>query len=266
MFWFLDYDFMQRSLWAWFGVALICPLIGTVLLMRKSVMQADVLSHSALTGVAIGIWSWISPLFTTLVYTMFSSVLVEFFRRFKRLTTDTVFSIFFSANLAIAIYLLSLSNGFTSNLHKYLFWSVTLITSQDLTLLIGVCIITLLCVMLFWRQFWQILIDEPSAQVAWIRVSPFNILIALLVGGWITASITIVGLLLTTTLLTLPLMIAGQIQKSFKKSLYTGAAISLSVTMTGIIGWYYSNIPASALITGILVITFIIVLLVRRKK
>jgi zinc transport system permease protein len=56
MFSFLDYDFMQRALLGGFGVAIICPLIGSALLMRKSVMQADVLSHSALTGVALGIW------------------------------------------------------------------------------------------------------------------------------------------------------------------------------------------------------------------
>jgi len=49
MFSFLEYEFMQRALLASIGIALICPLLGAVLLMKKSVMQADVLSHSALT-------------------------------------------------------------------------------------------------------------------------------------------------------------------------------------------------------------------------
>jgi len=121
MFSFLEFDFMQRAIVAGIGIALICPLLGSILLMKKSVMQADVLSHSALTGVALGVWLQVSPLITTLLYTTACSVCVEYFRRFRRLSLDTMLSLLFSANLAIAIYLLSLSQGFTSNLHKYLF-------------------------------------------------------------------------------------------------------------------------------------------------
>lgn len=77
--------------------------------MKKSVMQADVLSHSALTGVAIGVWLKISPLMTTLIYTIACSIGIEHLRRFRRLSLDTMLSLLFSANLAIAIYLLSLS-------------------------------------------------------------------------------------------------------------------------------------------------------------
>lgn len=139
MFSFLDYDFMQRALIAGIGIAIICPLIGSVLLMKKSVMQADVLSHSALTGVALGVWLKISPLMTTLIYTTLCSICVEYFRKFRRISMDTMLSLFFSGNLAIAIYLLSLSKGFTSNLHRYLFGSITLISVQDLVLLVCVC-------------------------------------------------------------------------------------------------------------------------------
>lgn len=266
MFSFLDYDFMQRSMLAGIGIAIICPLIGSVLLMRKSVMQADVISHSALTGVALGIWLGITPLFTTLIYTTISSVIVEYFRHFKRLSTDTVLSLFFSANLAIAIYLLSISHGFSSNLHKYLFWSVTLITKTDLILLMSVCGVILASVVIFWRYFWQVLIDEKSAKVSGIHVPSINILLAILIGGGITASLTIVWLLLTSTLLIVPLLIAWQITRNFRSTLYIGEIISLLGTLFGVIGSYYWDIPASALITALLVITFCVVFILFRKK
>jgi zinc transport system permease protein len=132
---------MQRALLASIGIAVICPILGSILLMKKSVMQADVLSHSALTGVALGVWLKISPLVTTLIYTTVCSVFLEYFRKYRRLSLDTMLSLLFSANLAIAIYLLSLSQGFTSNLHKYLFGSITLITNQDLIVLLSICIV-----------------------------------------------------------------------------------------------------------------------------
>jgi zinc transport system permease protein len=259
MFSFLEYDFMQRALIAGMGIAIICPLIGSVLLMKKSVMQADVLSHSALTGVAIGIWLKISPLMTTLIYTTLCSICVEYFRRFRRISMDTMLSLFFSGNLAIAIYLLSLSKGFTSNLHRYLFGSITLISVQDLVLLVCVCTIIWVSLWLFWRTFWQVLLDEKWAKVSWIPVNRINFFLAILIGWGITASLTIVGLLLVSSLLILPLLIAGQVTKSFKWTLILWEWISIASTLFGIIGSYYWDIPSSALITGILVALFGIV-------
>lgn len=93
---FLEYDFMVRALVAGVGIALICPLIGSVLLLKKSVMIIDVLSHSALTGVALGLWLRVPPLFTTLVYTTMCSVFVEYFRQFRRLSPETMLSLLFS--------------------------------------------------------------------------------------------------------------------------------------------------------------------------
>jgi zinc transport system permease protein len=133
--------------------------------MRKATMQADAISHSALTGVALGVWLNITPLFTTLIYTTTCSIIVEYLRHLKRLSIDTLLSLFFSANLAIAIYLLSLSHGFTSNLNRYLFGSVTLIGEQDLFLLIAVCAVICLSIFFFWRNFWRVLIDEEGAKV-----------------------------------------------------------------------------------------------------
>ncbi len=261
MFSFLEYEFMQRALLASIGIALICPLLGAVLLMKKSVMQADVLSHSALTWVALGVWLKTSPLLTTLFYTTICSVFVEYLRRFHRLSLDTMLSLLFSTNLAIAIYLLSLSRGFTSNLHKYLFGSVTLINNQDLILLLCICTIILWTLMFLWRDFWSVLIDEKSALVSGIPVNRINIILAILLGGGITASLTIVWLLLVSSLLILPLLIAWQLARSFKKTLLCWESISLLATLAGVIGWYYWDIPASALITGILVIWFLAVFL-----
>ena len=266
MFSFLDYDFIHRALIAGMGIAIICPIIGSVLLMKKSVMQADVLSHSALTGVALGVWLKISPLMTTIIYTTLCSICVEYLRRFRRISMDTMLSLFFSGNLAVAIYLLSLSKGFTSNLHRYLFGSITLISVQDLVLLVCVCGAIWVSLWLFWRAFWQVLIDEKWAKVAWLPVNRINFFLAVLVWWGITASLTIVGLLLVSSLLVLPLLIAGQITKSFRSTIILGEWISIASTLFGVIGSYYWDIPSSALITGVLVILFLIVFVTFSRK
>ena len=56
----------------------------------------------------------------------------------------------------------------------------------------SVCGVILASVVIFWRYFWQVLIDEKSAKVSGIHVPSINILLAILIGGGITASLTIV--------------------------------------------------------------------------
>lgn len=261
MFSFLEYDFMIRALLAGCGIAIICPLIWSVILMRKSVMQADVLAHSALTWVSLGVWMGISHLVTTLFYTITSSVIVESLRNNKRLSSDTLMSLFFSANLAIAILLLSLSHGFTSQLNRFLFGSVVLIGKNDLILLLWVCATIWISTGVYWKLFWSVLIDEISSKVAGLPIKKINFFLAILVWWGITASLTIVGLLLVSTLLIIPLMIAWQLTKSFKSTLLYAEITSIVVTVSGIILSYYTDIPASAMITGMLIVIFICVLL-----
>jgi zinc transport system permease protein len=73
-----------------------------------------------------------------------------------------------------------------------------------------------------------------------------------------------VGLLLVSTLLVIPLLISGQVARSFRLTLIYAEIISICTTIFGIIGSYYSDIPASALITGILVLLFLIVFVYKR--
>lgn len=51
----LNYDFMQRAILAGIMLSIIIPMIGIVMINRKTSMIGDALSHSSLSGIAIGL-------------------------------------------------------------------------------------------------------------------------------------------------------------------------------------------------------------------
>lgn len=51
----LSYDFMRRALVVGVMLAIIIPMIGLVMINRKTSMIGDALSHSSLAGIAMGL-------------------------------------------------------------------------------------------------------------------------------------------------------------------------------------------------------------------
>src|SRR5664279_3046546 len=107
-----QYSFMVRGFEAGIIIAVIAPLIGIFLVLRRYSLIADTLSHVSLAGVAIGLLLKINPLITAIAAAVVSSIAIEKLRISKRIFGESALSIFLSGSLAVAIVLISLAHGF----------------------------------------------------------------------------------------------------------------------------------------------------------
>src|SRR6266566_2993975 len=107
-----QYTFIVRGFEAGIIIAVIAPLIGIFLVLRRYSLIADTLSHVSLAGVAIGLLFKINPLITAIIAAVVSSVAIERLRISKRIFGESALSIFLSGSLALAIVLISLAHGF----------------------------------------------------------------------------------------------------------------------------------------------------------
>src|SRR3990172_634223 len=89
-----QYDFMIRAFLAGAAVALVAPLVGSFLVLRRYSMMADTLAHTALAGVAAGVLLNISPLAGALAVSILSALGMERLRSGEKIFGESVLVIF----------------------------------------------------------------------------------------------------------------------------------------------------------------------------
>lgn len=259
-----QYSFMVRAFAAGIIVAIIAPLIGSFLVVRRLSLIADALSHVALTGVAIGLLLGINPLFTTIFCTILTAYIIEEIRSSERVSAESILAMILPGGLALALILMSVANGFNANLFSYLFGSITTVTQQDVWIIfaLGVGIISVL--LLFYRQFMYTSFDEESARTSGIPVRLINHIFMALIALTVSLSMKVVGALLIGALMIIPVITAMQIVKGFKVSIFASVALALVSVLGGLVTSYYANLPAGATIVMVSILLFILSSLVRK--
>lgn len=239
---FLRFAFMQRAFLAGIIVALLCPTIGIYLVLRRLSMMGNMFSHLSLAGVALGIFTGIYPLATALALSLAAAASVEVLRRTYRIFSDLAIAILISAGTSLAVILISLSRAFNADLFSYLFGSVIAISPQDLYLIAAVGIVVLSIVFLLQKELFYIAFDEAGARASGIRVDLVNLLFVAATSLTIAMAMRVVGILLVSSLITVPVAAALQLGQSFRATVCWSYAIALIAVCSGLTIAYYGDL------------------------
>ncbi len=258
------YSFMVRGFEAGIIIAVIAPLIGIFLVLRRYSLIADTLAHVSLAGVAIGLFLKINPLLTAIASAVVSSIVIERLRISKRIFGESALSIFLSGSLALAIVLISLAHGFSVDLFSYLFGSITTVKQIDVYIIAALGVLVIAAIIAFYKELVYVTVDEEAAQVSGIPTKFINLLLIVLAAFTVSLSIPIVGVLLIAALIVIPVVTALQFRKSFKQTIFIAEAISLFSVISGIVVSYYMNLSSGGTIVLIAIGIFIATLSLRK--
>jgi zinc transport system permease protein len=259
------YGFIVRGLEAGIVIALISPLIGIFLVLRRYSLIADTLSHVSFAGIALGFLLGINPIITAIAAAVTSSVAIERLRTSKKIYGESALSLFLSGSLAIAVILISLNHGFGVNLSNYLFGSIVTVKDSDLYLITIAGAIVAGAVMAFYKELIFISFDEEAAQVSGIPVRAINTLLIVMAALTVSLAIPIVGILLISALIVIPVLTALQFKRSFKQTLLIAEAVSVVSVVVGIIVSFYVNLSSGGTIVFTSLILFIASLYLNKK-
>jgi zinc transport system permease protein len=261
----LHYGFIQRGLEVGVLIAIIAPLIGMFLVLRRYALIADTLSHISLAGIALGLLAKVNPLITALLAATGCSLIIERLRISKKVYGETALALFLSGGLALAVVLISLANGFTVNLFSYLFGSILTVTSSDvfLILILGILVIVLLS--LFYKELIYISFDEEAAEVSGIPTRLINTIFMFIAALTITLAIPVVGILLISALVVIPVVTALQLKLSFKKTLWYAEIVSVVSVVSGLLISFYLAISPGGTIVLIMLLFFMVTALIKSK-
>jgi len=257
-----QYSFALRGLEAGLLIALIAPLIGIFLVLRRYALIADTLSHVSLAGVALGLIAGVNPLITALAASTAAAIAIERLRLTKRIYGETALSLFLSGSLAIAIVLIGLAHGFNTDLFSYLFGSIVTVKQSDLVIIGLLSLLILAAIPAFYKELVYITFDEEAARVSGLPTKFINTLFIIIASITVALAIPVVGVLLISALIVIPVATALQLKKNFWQTILWSQGISVLSVLLGIIISFYQDLSPGGMIVLIMLVIFISVFLI----
>lgn len=253
-------------------VGLSAPVVGTYLVHRRLAMLGDGIGHVALTGVAVG-WligslAHLSPLDRlavpgAVVASIAAAVIIELVRRSGRTSADVILALLFYGGIATGVVIIGLAGGSSTQLNSYLFGSLATVSGGDL-ILIAVMALGIFAVGIGLRPLlFSVTNDEDFARSSGLPVDGLSMLIAVMSAVTVAVSMRVVGALLVSAIMVIPVATAQLLTRSFRSTMALGMGLGAIVSVGGLLITFYLDVSPGAMIVVLAVAAYASVFLVR---
>lgn len=258
----LQYDFMRRALLAGLLLAIIIPLVGTVVVFKRLSMIGDALSHTSLAGVAAGLIIGINPVLGAIVFSIIAALSIEVIRKKLPRYSELSIAIVTSAGIGLAGVL----SGFVSNsanFNSFLFGSIVAISDFEQLLVIIVSATVMVSFLILYKELFYIALDEASARLAGVPVKLVNFIFTLLTAITVSVAARTVGALVVSSLMVVPTACAMQLARSYRQTVSLSVMFAVIFTMLGLFLSYYVDLRPGGTIVLLGVIVLILIILAK---
>lgn len=271
----LQSPLMQRALLVALLVGATAPIIGTYLIQRRLALLGDGIGHIALTGVAAG---WLTGSFAGLatpeslalpgavVVAVVGAVGIESIRAKGRITADVAMAILFYGGIAGGVLLIKIAGGTSANLMTYLFGSIATVSQSDLLWTLALAGLVLTVSLGLRGPLFAVSHDEEFARASGLPVQLLASVLAALAALTVTVSMRVVGLLLVSALMIVPVAIAQTMTRSFSRTMATASGIGATVSIIGLSFTYWYDLPPGSTIVVLAIGLYAAVSLLQRLR
>lgn len=238
----LEYAFMRKALLAGFFLSIMIPLIGLVMVNRKTSIIGDALSHTALAGVGF------DPLMGMVGVCILSAFAIEVIRQRFPQYGDMATAIIMSIGLGLASILSDFAPGGTS-FESYLFGSIASVSGKEVIFTGLMFILVVFFSIKEYSGLLAIAIDSNTARLSGVKVARVNNIFTLLTALTVAMAVKLVGALMVTSLIALPVATALIISRSYKQTMKITIFLGMVYMFIGIASSFYFDIkPGGAII------------------
>ncbi|MFH7243940.1 MAG: metal ABC transporter permease [Spirulina sp.] len=256
----LSYDFMRQALLASVLVGILCPVVGTYLMVQRMAMLGDVVAHGVLPGLAIAQVLRLPTLLGAFAMGLCSAALISWIRRQSKIKVDTAMAITFSTFFSLGITLLTVLNTPLS-LEQVLFGDILSITPQDLGQIALIALLVLTGVKLFYKELLFFTFDPLGAEALGLPVQVINLGLTAAITLAIIAGIKTVGVILVVALMVGPAATAYLLVKELHWMMIVGAMFGVLFGVIGMYASYYLDLPSGPAIGLTVFLGFLLALL-----
>jgi len=248
----LGYEFMRNAIAVGILVGILCPVVGTYLIVQRMALLGDVIAHAVLPGLAIAFFWGVDILLGAFISGVFSTFLIAWIRTQSRVKVDAAMALTFSSFFALGVTLLTLLKS-KLDLESFLFGDILGVTTTDVQRTAIITLIVLLLVKLFYKELLFYTFDKLGAQAVGFPVNALHFGLMAAITLTIVASMQTVGVLLVISLLVGPGITAYLLVKELHQVMGLGAILGVIASISGVYASYYFNIPSGP---AIVLVTF----------
>lgn len=261
-----QYEFLQNAFLTGIIIGVLAPLLGVFIVVRRLSLIADALSHVTLAGIAaslfleksFAIFSGLNPLYLGMAFSVGGSLFIEKLREVYKHYQELAIPIILSSGIGFGIIFISLANGFNTDLFGYLFGSVTAVNRTDLWVIFIISLFVIALVIVLYKELFLLSFDEEHAKASGIPAKSIHFIFIVMVALVIAASMRIVGILLVSSLMTLPVAASMRVAKGFKQTILLSIVFGEISVLGGLFTAYYLNLAPG----GTIVINAVVILVI----
>ncbi len=251
----LSFAFMQRSLLVAVAVGILCAVVGSYLLVQSMALLGDAISHSLLPGLAIAYMFGLNLFVGAFVAGVLSAMLIEWIRSASPIKADAAMGIVFSAFFALGIILITLiQRRARIDLNHFLFGNILGVNAADVLTVVGITLLVLALVALFFKELAFYSFDPLGAKAAGLPTAKLGWGLMVLTSLTLVASMKAVGVLLVLAMLITPAATAYLLVPQLQQVMLLGSLFGVSASLMGMYASYYLNVasgPAIVLVASL---------------
>jgi len=253
----LTYAYMRNAIWVSALVGAVCAFLSAYLMLKGWSLIGDALSHSIVPGVAgaymLGLPFAVGAFFSGAL----ASAAMLFLNQRTKLREDAIIGLIFTSFFGLGLFMVSLSPT-SVNIQTIVLGNILAVTPTDTLQLVIISVISLVVLLLKWKDLMVTFFDEQHARSIGINPTALKILFFTLLSACTVAALQTVGAFLVIAMVVTPGATAYLLTDRFPRLIMVSVAIGTLSALIGAYASYFIDGATGGIIVVLQTVTFLI--------
>ena len=259
-----SYGYMSSAILVSTLVGGLCAFLSAYLMLKGWSLIGDALAHSVVPGVAGAYLLGLPFAIGAFISGGLAASLMLFLSERSGLKADVVIGIIFTAFFGVGLFVVSLY-PMSISIETIIMGNILAISYPDMVQLLIIGSISLLILVLKWRDLMVVFFDETHARTVGLNPSSLKIVFFTLLSASIVAALQTVGAFLVIAMVVTPGATAYLICDRFPKLIFLSVLIGSITCFTGAYLSFFIDGATGGIIVVLQTIVFLVVFLTAPK-
>lgn len=272
----LELPFLQNAILAGILCSIGSGIVGTYVVLRRITYIAAAISHCVLGGLGAAKYfsvvynlPWLKPVYGAIIAALFSALVIGWISLRAKEREDSLISALWAVGMSIGVLFIYKTPGYNEDLMNYLFGNILMVSTEELYIIAGLDIVTIILTCAFYKQTVAVCFDEEYARTRGVNVEFYYLLLLCMTALTVVLTVNVVGIIMVIALLTLPVAISSRFFNRVWKIMLGATVLGIVFTSTGLMVSYEPNLPSGAVtivIAGVVYLASILIQCFKRRK